>query len=179
MLGQERKLKAAPQEFGLLLLFCSYLHLPSLLLLFFILLVLHFSSGPSSSRESESVVRWYARGIVQLFLAGTLTVRYTGPAIESPPYVMWRWSRWRPNRPNLPLFPVRDQNTRFSKGGCVFHPFSSLLLDATLCGPDFPLRNYSTIYALRSTCNRFSWNRCAQFYTNIARARLRYLLATR
>jgi len=68
--------------------FALCLHLLSLLSLFFILFVLRFSSAPplppSLPPVSRSQNRRYARGIVQLFLATSLTDRYTGPAIESP-----------------------------------------------------------------------------------------------
>lgn len=78
--------KAAPTRASVVCFLLFWL-LPSLTIV--ALTLVHSLSSPSffwssSSRGLESVVRWYARGIVQLFLADALTVCYTGPAIESP-----------------------------------------------------------------------------------------------
>lgn len=100
----------------------------------------------SSSRGPESVARWYARGIVQLFLAGTLTVRcIPGPPLEA--QVRDVTPAEMATRQAQPTTFSRGQNTRFPKG-CVFHPSPYLLLREGALGPEFPPRNCSRMRGL-------------------------------
>lgn len=94
------------------------------------------------SRELESAIWWYARGIVQLFLAGTLTVRYTEPAIGSPGTWCDAGGDGDQTGPTYHFFQQGTRIPGFRKA--VFHPFFSLLLrNAVLRDPEFPPRNCS------------------------------------
>lgn len=132
--------KAAPTRASVGSLF-TLLLLPSLTIV--ALTLVHSLSSPpffwsSSSRGPESVVRWYARGIVQLFLADALTVCYTGPAIGSPV---------RDVTP-AEMATGQAQPTTFSSEGPEYQIFERLYSTppsssspAALRGSEFPPRN--------------------------------------
>lgn len=123
--GQERKLKATSNEVSVYFYpfasaFTYTIVAPSL---FFILFVLCFSSGPSSSYEPESMVRWYARGIVQLFLAdGSL---YRGPPLK-PPVRDVTPTKMATEQAPIYYFFQWGSECQVSAGKVVFHASSSL-----------------------------------------------------